>query len=142
MRMMFGAAALLALAACNTETPAPAETPADAATIAENMQPTGNDLASITAVWGLTPEACAATNVAKDGLLEVSASEIIVGQAYWAIYSVDWADRTATVVTRPADDVTNRGAEVTYVLAADDAAGTLSWTNPPTGEPSVYRRCP
>ena len=145
MRLPMSFSALVLLAACG---PAPAPDPAPAPAtppeaIAEHAGPTGNDLAAITAVWGVTPMACAPTNDSKDGVLQITASEILSGIEALTIISVDWQGETATVLTRYPDETgDDPAADIRYTFAHDPAAGTLTWTNTPSGAPTVYQRCP
>lgn len=100
------------------------------------------DLAPITARWGVTAEACNADGGARDGVLEVTSAELIVGSENRAIYSSAWDGAVATLVTRAADDVTNRALEQTHLLTHDATAGTLTLENGAAGSPIVYQRCP
>jgi hypothetical protein len=141
MRSVLASLIILALAGCSAPAPEAPEAPVEhaAAVAAENAAPTGNDLTSIAGEWGTTPEACADPN--KVGTLEVSATNLRVAMGNREISSVTWTGETVAIVSHFEGEAAIAGSYVTHTLAHDAAAGTLTWTDHPRGDPQVYRRC-
>lgn len=128
----------LGLAACS-----PAATPAPkAATETQTPAAPVPGLASLTGRWGLTTEACAPTNVSRDGVIEIGAGSVQMGLDQCTVTSEKAEPSEVTRVTVTVTCVGGEGGRYERPFTfVSSSPSTMTWVTE-GGEGEPYSRCP